>query len=59
MKPRTLKDLEEDNTKETSVLTIKNIKEEAIKLSRSERIKHMSAIDFILWWFDITEEDLK
>lgn len=35
------------------------LKQEAIKCIDSNSIKHMNANDFILWFFNITEEDLK
>ncbi len=59
MKLKTLKDLEDVMTSGVGFVDVEDLKQEAIKCLRSERIKKMSATDFILWWCDITEEDLK
>jgi hypothetical protein len=58
MKLKTLKDLEKDKTKETSYLTIKNIKKEA-RFDYEDTSK--SPTEFIGCWieyfFNITKED--
>jgi hypothetical protein len=62
---KTLKDLEDDPTKETSYLTIKNIKAEAIKWVKEylkrydEESQDVYADDFIKHFFNLTEEDLE
>ena len=65
---KTLKDLENDPTKETSILTIDNIKAEAVKWIKDvERRKCFSskspdcetATIIMRRFFNLTEEDLK
>ena len=58
MKKETLKTLKDMNfMKQFEVKD--ELKQEAIKWIDKERTKHMNANDFILVFFDITEEDLK
>ena len=61
MKLKTLKDLENDPTKETSVLTIRNIREEAVKIYKAIKSGELviDAPTLIRWFADLTEEDLK
>jgi len=68
MEIKTLKDLrfnitEKDKDMKELIQIIqeyfhKDLKKEAIKDLRNERVKKMTAIDYILVKFDITEEDL-
>ena len=60
---RTLKDFERsvgvDFAGEVINTLLKELRVEAAKCLRSERIKHMSATDFILWWCNLTEADIE
>jgi len=40
-------------------IDLDGLKQEAIKLFKTKKVMMMTAQEFIHWWFNITEEDLK
>ena len=63
---RTLKEIEinpdnsySENEEERIKDYLFDLKSEAVKCGRSERIEHMTARDFIIWFFDVEEADLQ